>query len=59
MAPDDFRLGGVQVWMPTFLLQRVRYQLQKANESLSRDTVVDGIVASFFGGWLSTACCRA
>jgi multidrug resistance protein len=52
MAAGTFSLGGIQVWMPTFLSQARGYSLQKANELFGAIVVVDGIVASLFGGWL-------
>ena len=52
MAAGTFSLGGIQVWMPTFLSEARGYSLQKANELFGAIVVVDGIVASLFGGWL-------
>lgn len=52
MAMMTFALGGLQVWMPTFLSQSRGYSLESANETFGIIIVVDGIVASLAGGWL-------
>jgi multidrug resistance protein len=52
MAAGTFSLGGIQVWMPTFLSQARGYSLERANLLFGAIVVVDGIVASLFGGWL-------
>jgi multidrug resistance protein len=52
MAAGTFSLGGIQVWMPTFLSVVRGYSLQKANEVFGAIVVVTGIVASLAGGWL-------
>jgi MFS family permease len=52
MAAGTFSLGGIQVWMPTFLSQARGYSLQDANQLFGIIVVIDGIVASLFGGWL-------
>jgi MFS transporter, Spinster family, sphingosine-1-phosphate transporter len=52
MAASTFSLGGVQVWMPTFLSLDRGYSLKAANEIFGAIVVVDGIVASLAGGWL-------
>ncbi|MGZ4733642.1 MAG: spinster family MFS transporter [Terriglobales bacterium] len=52
MAMMTFALGGLQVWMPTFLSQSRGYSLKSANETFGAIIVVDGIVASLAGGWL-------
>jgi MFS family permease len=52
MAASTFSLGGVQVWMPTFLSLDRGYSLKEANEIFGAIVVVDGIVASLAGGWL-------
>ncbi len=52
MAASTFSLGGVQVWMPTFLSLARGYNLQAANEIFGSIVVVDGILASLAGGWL-------
>jgi len=52
MAAGTFSLGGVQVWMPTFLSVARGYSLKEANEIFGAIVVVCGIVASLAGGWL-------
>jgi MFS family permease len=52
MAMMTFALGGLQVWMPTFLSRARGYSLQSANVTFGAIVVVDGIVASLAGGWL-------
>ena len=52
MAASTFSLGGVQVWMPTFLSLARGYSLKQADEIFGAIVVVDGIVASLAGGWL-------
>src|SRR4029077_12889565 len=52
MATMTFALGGIQVWMPTFLSRVRGYTLEAANYTFGLIVVVDGIVASLVGGWL-------
>ena len=52
MAMMTFALGGLQVWMPTFLSRSRGYSLEAANEIFGGIIVVDGILASLAGGWL-------
>jgi MFS transporter, Spinster family, sphingosine-1-phosphate transporter len=52
MAASTFSLGGIQVWMPTFLILARGYSLKEANEIFGAIVAVDGIVASLVGGWL-------
>jgi len=52
MAMMTFALGGLQVWMPTFLSRYRGYTLEAANEIFGAIIVVDGILASLAGGWL-------
>ena len=52
MAAMTFALGGIQVWMPTFLSRTRGYSLESANFTFGIIIVVDGIVASLAGGWL-------
>ena len=53
MAMMTFALGGLQVWMPTFLHRARDYTLQQANFLFGISTAVNGLVASLAGGWLS------
>ena len=52
MSAMTFALGGIQVWMPTFLSRARGYSLKDGNELFGAIVVVDGIVASLAGGWL-------
>ena len=52
MAFMTFALGGIQVWMPTFLYHARGYSLESANLLFGGIIVVDGIIASLLGGWL-------
>ena len=52
MAAGTFSLGGIQVWMPTFLSAVRGYSLKEANEFFGAIVVGCGIVASLAGGWL-------
>lgn len=52
MAAMTFALGGLEVWMPTFL-HRVRgYTLERANLVFGLSTAFDGTTAALAGGWL-------
>lgn len=53
MAMMTFALGGLQVWMPTFLHRVHGYTLLHANVIFGISTIVNGIVASLAGGWIS------
>jgi MFS transporter, Spinster family, sphingosine-1-phosphate transporter len=52
MAAMTYALGGIQVWMPTFLSRARGYTLESANYVFGLIVVVDGILASLAGGWL-------
>lgn len=52
MAMLTFALGGLQVWMPTFLHRLRGMKLEDANTTFGLLTVVSGIVATLLGGWL-------
>ena len=52
MAMMTFALGGIQVWMPTFLSTMRGYSLKAANELFGGIIVLDGTLASLAGGWL-------
>jgi len=52
MAAMTFALGGIQVWMPTFLSRARGYTLESANQIFGIIVVVDGVLASLAGGWL-------
>jgi MFS family permease len=53
MAMMTFALGGLQVWMPTFLHRVHGYTLGEANNLFGLSIAVNGLVASLAGGWLS------
>jgi sugar phosphate permease len=52
MAAMTFALGGLSVWMPTFLNSARGFSLQGANELIGFVTLIDGVCATLFGGWL-------
>jgi MFS family permease len=58
MAMLTFALGGLQVWMPTFLHRVHGYTLGHANIVFGLSIAVNGLVASLAGGWLSDALLR-
>jgi sugar phosphate permease len=51
-AMMTFAIGGLQVWMPTFLVRMRQLQLDRANVIFGTMTVVSGTVATLLGGWL-------
>jgi predicted MFS family arabinose efflux permease len=53
MAMMTFALGGLQVWMPTFLHRAHGYTLRDANVLFGLSTIFNGLVASLAGGWIS------
>ena len=53
MAMMTFALGGLQVWFPTFLHRARDYTLLQANLIFGVSTLVNGLVASLAGGWIS------
>ena len=53
MAMMTFALGGLQVWMPTFLQRVHGYSVLASNLIFASSTIVNGIVASISGGWIS------
>jgi predicted MFS family arabinose efflux permease len=53
MAMMTFALGGLQVWMPSFLHRARGYTLQDANFLFGVSIALNGLVASLAGGWLS------
>ncbi len=52
MAAMTFALGGLQVWMPTFLHRARGFSLSAANRTFGLIILFDGVVASLAGGWL-------
>lgn len=53
MAMMTFALGGLQVWMPSFLHRAHGYTLLNANALFGISTIVTGLFASLAGGWVS------
>ena len=53
MAMMTFALGGLQVWMPTFLHRARGYTLGQAGIFFGLSIGANGLVASLAGGWLS------
>ena len=58
MAAMTFALGGLQVWMPTFLQRVHGYTVSQANNLFGLSTAVNGLIASLAGGWISDALLR-
>jgi multidrug resistance protein len=52
MAFLTFALGGLQVWMPTFLYRLRGVSLRQAGVVFGGITVVSGLFATLLGGWL-------
>ncbi len=52
MAMMTFALGGLSVWMPTFLSRVRHYPLAHANQLFGLITAFNGTVATLCGGWL-------
>ena len=53
MAMMTFALGGLQVWMPSFLHRVHGYTLGQAGILFGISTIINGLVASVLGGWIS------
>ena len=52
MAMMTFALGGMQVWMPTFLSRMRGIPLDRANLIFGATVAFNGVVATMTGGWL-------
>jgi MFS family permease len=52
MAMMTFAVGGMQVWMPTFLTRIRHVPLAQANLRFGLMTLAAGILATVLGGWL-------
>jgi MFS family permease len=52
MAMTTFAIGGLQVWMPTFLVRMRDVPLGKANVVFGGITVIAGTLSTLLGGWL-------
>lgn len=53
LAMVTFALGGLQVWMPTFLSRIRGVPLDRANFVFGSIVAITGITATLLGGWLS------
>jgi sugar phosphate permease len=58
MAMMTFALGGLQVWMPTFLTRARGYSVSQANLLFGGSIAINGLIASLAGGWVSDALLR-
>lgn len=52
MALYTFAVGGLQVWIPTFLVRIRHVPLDRANLLFGLITLFNGIVATLLGGWI-------
>ncbi len=52
MALYTFAIGGMQVWIPTFLVRIRNMDLRAANIDFAIITGINGIVATLLGGWI-------
>jgi MFS transporter, Spinster family, sphingosine-1-phosphate transporter len=54
-AAYTFALGGIVVWMPSFLVRAHHISLAIADKQLGAAVVVTGFTGTFLGGWLGDA----
>ena len=54
-AAYTFALGGIVVWMPSFLVRAHHMSLALADKQLGAAVVVTGFVGTFLGGWVGDA----
>ena len=52
MAMYTFAVGGMQVWIPTFLVRLRGMDLKTANINFAVITIINGIGATLLGGWI-------
>ncbi|HEV7550241.1 MAG TPA: MFS transporter, partial [Candidatus Angelobacter sp.] len=52
MAAYTFAMGGMQVWIPTFLVRLRGFDLKTANIDFSYIVIINGIGATLLGGWI-------
>ena len=52
MAAYTFAMGGMQVWIPTFLVRLRGLDLKAANIDFSIIVIINGIGATLLGGWI-------
>lgn len=53
MAMLVFTMGGISVWLPTFLFRLGGYSLAGSNQILGGVTVIDGILGTIAGAWVA------
>jgi sugar phosphate permease len=53
MAMMTFAIGGISVWMPTFLSRERNMTLAYANYIFGIVTVVTGLLGTLIGGWIA------
>ena len=53
MAMYTFAVGGIQAWMPTFLVRLRHLGLMQVNVTFGVIVLVNGIGATILGGWLA------
>ena len=53
MAMLVFTMGGISVWLPTFLSRVQGYSLAVSNQVLGAVTVIDGILGTIAGAWVA------
>lgn len=53
MAMLVFTMGGISVWLPTFLSRMEGFSLARANQIVGGVTVIDGILGTVVGGWIA------
>jgi len=58
LAMLTFAMGGLQVWMPTFLTRMRGVPIARANLVFGGMTLVSGIFATLLGGWLGDRALR-
>ncbi len=52
MAMYTFAIGGMQAWIPTFLIRLRGMDLKSANIDFAIITIINGIGATLLGGWI-------
>lgn len=53
MAMYTFAVGGLQVWIPTFLVRVHHISLSRATITFGLIAAVNGVVATALGGWMA------
>lgn len=52
MAMYTFAVGGLQVWIPTFLVRVHHFSLSKATITFGGIAAFNGVIATALGGWM-------